>query len=281
MQMTKKISVLLFILFAAAQFCFAATENNNTSVKKNITSHHGKKIHATHHASNKHTKKKLAHAKRVNRPQIVEEDRKIESSSNFVFSIKQKLVDFVQYSVSTLRYSAYKLGGNRVDEERGIYVVDCSSYVDYTLRSVFPNAYFSLVNSSGADKPNTVHYYDFFTALSDEENRYWNKIDEVDSLQAGDILVFRYKNPHRVGHIMVVMDKPVRDGDTYFLSVADSAPSGHSDDTREPHTSGIGIGTLLLKANPRTGQPSAFAWKEGSHWENNVKFAMARPTDIS
>ena len=45
------------------------------------------------------------------------------------------------------------------------------------------------------------------------------------------------------------------------------------------HNSGIGIGTLQLKVNPKTGEPSAYAWKVGSCWKKNVKFAMARPYD--
>ena len=76
---------------------------------------------------------------------------------------------------------------------------------------------------------------------------------------------------------MVVMNKPVFDEDAYLVRVADSAPSGHSEDTRRAHKSGIGIGTLLLKVDSRTGRPSAYAWKVGSRWKQNVTFAMARP----
>lgn len=203
----------------------------------------------------------------------------------FVASIEQRLVDFVHRSIATLRYSAYKLGGSHFDTSHGIYIVDCSSYVDHTLRAVFPNAYLSLVNSTGTDKPNTLNFYNFFTGLSDESNEYWSKIEDVEKLQPGDILVFRYKNSRGndtggSGHIMFVMDKPIRDGDSFLISVADSAPVGHSEDTRSHRVSGIGIGTLVLKVDPETGEPSAYAWKVGSRWKNNVKFAMARPLDI-
>lgn len=199
-------------------------------------------------------------------------------------SLSKRLVDFVQKSVSTIRYSAYKLGGSHIDTTKGIYIVDCSGYVDHTLQSVFPKAYFDLVDSTGADKPNSQHYYNFFTGLSDDSNEdsYWNKVEDVEQLQPGDILVFRYKNSRGKetgGHVMVVMNKPVRDDNQYLVSVADSAPAGHSQDTRMPHVSGVGIGTLLLKVNPKTGQPAAYAWKVGSRWKRNVNFAMARPLD--
>jgi len=164
---------------------------------------------------------------------------------------------------------------------RGVYVVDCSSYVDRLLQETYPDAYSSLVSSSGTYKPTTQHYYNFIRGLSNESDDYWNRVSNASNLQPGDILVFRKKNHYgnlTQGHIMIVMDKPTRDEDqdVYYIRVADSAPSGHSEDTRPPHVSGIGIGTLLLKVNPR-GEPLAYAWKMGAHWESRVTFAMARP----
>ncbi len=111
---------------------------------------------------------------------------------------------------------------------------------------------------------------------------YWNKVDNVKELQPGDILVFRNnKNSHTgvSGHVMVVMNKPTRIQDAFMVRVTDSASSGHSQDTRLPHTSGIGIGTMQIKVNPDTGEPSAYAWKLGSTFEHHVNFAMARPSE--
>lgn len=150
------------------------------------------------------------------------------------------------------------------------------------LQAVYPNAYDSLVYSSGADKPTTQHYFDFFNELAYDPKNYWDKVDEVEKLEPGDILVFRNKAGVKSvvrGHVMVVMEKPQRDSDIYWVKVADSAPSGHTEDTRSPHVSGIGIGTLLLKVNPLTKQPSAYAWRAGAPWKHNVNFAMARPLE--
>lgn len=214
---------------------------------------------------------------------IINHDSANQESHGFSFSLKQRLTSFVQKTVQTLHYSYYKLGGSQFDSKRGIYIVDCSGYVDNILEAVNPHAYLSLVNSTGADKPTTQHYYDFFNRLSYRNNNYWKKIDDVEKLDAGDILVFRKTSRYRHtmgGHVMVVMDKPVWDYDSYQVRVADSAPSGHSADTRSNDYSGIGIGTLLLKVNPKTGKPFAYAWKEGANWKHNVKFAMARPTEL-
>ena len=194
-----------------------------------------------------------------------------------------KMVGFVRNTVTTLHYSDYKLGGTRFDYAKGIYVLDCSNYVDHILKNVSPHAYNSLVTASGAPTPASQHYYDFFNTLGDEADHYWNKIENVAALRPGDILVFRYKNSRGSetgGHVMVVMDKPVRETNIFFVKVADSAPTRHSQDTRQANEAGIGIGTLLLRVNPETGKPSAFAWNVGSYWNKNVKIAMARPNDM-
>ncbi len=204
------------------------------------------------------------------------------SFPGLVSSVKKDVVNFVKKTVNTLRYSSYKFGGKRFDPERGVYIVDCSNFVDHILQNVYPDAYSNLVNSAGADTPASQHYFNFFHELGEESGGHWNKINYLDQLQPGDILVFRYKNSHGAetgGHVMVVMEKPEHAGDVYFVRIADSAPSRHSEDTRHLNESGIGIGTLLLKANIY-GQPSAFAWGVNSYWNKNVKFAMARPVEF-
>lgn len=202
---------------------------------------------------------------------------------NWASSVKKDMVDFVEKTVDNLHYSSYKLGGKKFDPERGVYILDCSNFVDNVLQNTYPGAYSNLVNSVGADTPASQHYFNFFRDLANESDGHWNKISDIEQLQSGDVLVFRYKNSRGVetgGHVMVVMEKPERASDVYFVRVADSAPSRHSEDTRHINESGIGIGTLLLKANPITGQPSAFAWGINSYWNKNVKFAMARPVKI-
>jgi cell wall-associated NlpC family hydrolase len=197
-------------------------------------------------------------------------------------SIEKTLVAVVQKTIATVSYTAYKLGGTRIDTSRGIYIVDCSTYVDHVLKTVYPRAYTSLTRWSGSEKPTSNDYYHYFTNLSSTQ-LHWSTIDDVLELRPGDILVFRYKTKfgnNRGGHVMIVMDKPIQKADTFLVRVADSAPTGHSTDTRLPHASGIGIGTLLLKVDPKTYEPYAYAWKVGSRWDKNVTFAMARPIDV-
>lgn len=213
----------------------------------------------------------------------------VQKSATFVNSLEKRFVSYVKHTVDNLRYSVYQFGGSHFDVLRGVYIVDCSSYVDHLLRTIFPRAYSTLVRSSGTSTPNSQNYYQFFTKLpnhptSHSQTKTWNKVNKVEDLQPGDILVFRYKSGRHAssgGHVMVVMKKPSHHGNAFHVQVADSAATGHSHDTRPPHVSGIGIGTLMLKVGNRTGQPAAYAWKTGAGWKNNVNIAMARPINVS
>jgi cell wall-associated NlpC family hydrolase len=198
-------------------------------------------------------------------------------------AMEKKFIDFVHNTIAKIRYTAYKLGGAKIDSSKGIYIVDCSRYVDHILKNTYPKAYTSLTAWSGSDRPTSNDYYHYFATMTSNSS-HWNTVEEVTELRPGDVLVFRQKNRQGKeisGHVMVVMDKPIQDGNTFLVRIADSAPSRHSKDTRMPRSSGIGIGTILLKANPHTFQPYAYAWKIGSRWENNVNFAMARPLDLT
>jgi len=115
-----------------------------------------------------------------------------------------------------------------------------------------------------------------------DDSAHWNTVPKVDALRPGDVIVFRYQTANSkeiAGHVMIVMEQPKRQGNAFLVRIADSAPSAHSKDTRLPTTSGIGIGTMLLKIDPKTHLPYAYAWKIGSQFKKNVNIAMARPIE--
>lgn len=263
------------------------------------TQKHKKKSHHTQHHKAKKAKsrKKTKTHHRVYKPQVeAPSDKRISMAlpenqtpppigiasffTKRVASVEDRMVTFVHKTVSNLKYSVYKLGGGHFEPSRGVYILDCSDYVDNVLQAVDPKAYSGLANYMGTDRPTSQHYYDFFSELDDDNIQHgWTRISDVEDLMPGDVLVFRYKRGVHMtgGHVMIVMDKPIGDDNTFLVRVADSAPSGHSHDTRQPNTSGIGIGTLLLKTDPTSGRPSAYAWKVGAPWKNNVRIAMGRP----
>ncbi len=252
------------------------TQHPKHKTKKHTHTH----VHSHKHTLHSHIRLHTAPSHEI--AETPDETLPPEPPHSLMSSLGTRMVHFVQNTISTLRYTAYKLGGTHFDSSKGVYIIDCSDYVDHLLQASNPAAYSSLVHSTGSDKPTTEHYYNFFTGLTYKPRHYWNKIENVNELQPGDILVFRNnKNSHTgvSGHVMVVMNKPTRIQDAFMVRVTDSASSGHSQDTRQPHTSGIGIGTMQIKVNPDTGHPSAYAWKLGSSFEHHVNFAMARPSE--
>lgn len=303
--------VLIATLIGLFSSCFAGTVKQHKVTHKaalhSAKKHGAKSAHASHSHRHKHLKKSKKHSHPKPPVQQVEDtvdagdesdnqnsnnDTALDSSNekqtlyptSLVSSMGQRLVGYVHTIIESLQYSTYKLGGSHFDTSNGVYIVDCSSYVDHILQSVCPQAYTNLLNSTGSDLPTSQQYYSFFNTLPEGPTHYWNKISDVSDLRSGDILVFRYKTGHggvTAGHVMVVMDKPTENADTYSIQITDSASSGHSEDTRQQHDSGIGIGTLLIKADAETGEPKAYAWKVGSRWRYNVKFAMARPMDFN
>ncbi len=213
-----------------------------------------------------------------------------DNSDNAVNTSSVKLTNLAYKTVETLRFSSYKLGGTTFDPTQGIYKIDCSTYINDLLSETNPHAYSTLTNWTQTYKPTTADYYNFIKKLpTDATADYWHKINNVGQLQPGGILVFRnisYNKKHAIGggHVMIVMSKPIPHPsatDIYQVKVADSASSGHSYDTRSPHQSGIGIGTLLLKVDPNTGRPSAYAWRLDDHWRSNALFAMAQPVSAA
>lgn len=273
-----KVVITLAILSCGVEPCFAVVARATTPV----THHTIRKVR--HHTRIKHPVRHIRHhtiihhstAHKTTAP-ATPQTAVVEPKPGFAASIGQSIAAFVQRTVATLHYTSYRFGGNRFDAKHGIYVLDCSDYVDHVLRAVYPHAYLSLVNACASDKPTSQNYYSFFTRLSDDPKHYWNRVNEVDHLQAGDILVFRDQNgpTEGGGHVMIVMSKPLHTANAFLVRVADSALAGHSHDTRR--LSGIGIGTLSLRVDPQSGRPFAYAWKVGSRWENNVEIAMGRP----
>ena len=99
-----------------------------------------------------------------------------------ITAAQKKLVDFVDQTVYNLNYSSYRLGGGRFDTSHGIYVLDCSRFVDSVLSRVYPAAYSSLQYATGAERPASQHYYDFFSDLTRSSDTHWNKIEKIGQL---------------------------------------------------------------------------------------------------
>lgn len=195
----------------------------------------------------------------------------------------RRLLGYVKLTINAIHHTRYRFGGKRFDPAKGIYAVDCSGYVNNLLGLSNPQAFHEILYRQQISRPNSTDYYRFLGQIPyGRSSTHWYHVRGVKELRPGDILV--YSSPGRSkrrspGHVMIVVDTPKPDkraSGIYHVRVADSAHSGHSHDTRRPHTSGIGVGTLLLKTHPNTNSPIAYAWREDSRWKLGVNFAMGR-----
>lgn len=243
---------------------------NSSSSKNKKTGFHAQNLHKGKSNSNKKSHSNYSESIKLALADIPEE------SALFAKEFKNgvaNLAGMVNKTLENLHYTHYQMGGSKFDPSHGIYITDCSGYVNRLLNQVNPAAYFSLVHSTGSSRPNSEDFYNFFNNLAFRSTQHWRKVDDASNLQAGDILVFRHG--WHGGHVMVVMNKPIRHNDVLEVRVADSASSGHSRDTRPAHVSGVGVGTMLIKVTS-SNQPAAYAWRVGAPWER-VRFAMGRP----
>ncbi len=190
------------------------------------------------------------------------------------------MVQEVNQVLSKEHYTRYILGGQVFNVKKGVFLVDCSSYVSHLLKRVEPNAYQQLVEFAGTETPNSLDFYNFFKKLSlNNDSDYWQPINKVKNLKPGDIIVFRYKHLRRriAGHVMVVMKKPKampNKPHSYVVRVSDSSPFRHTNDTR--HHSGIGAGSMVLYTNS-DGKPLSYSWKLNMGRENTMLIDLGRP----
>ena len=63
---------------------------------------------------------------------------------------------------------------------------------------------------------------------------------------------------------------------TFAVRIADASSLLHQDDTRQGR-SGFGLGTIVLVAEPETGEPQAYGWA-GTLWRTfETTIAIGRP----
>lgn len=193
-----------------------------------------------------------------------------------------KLVNYLKNSVAHMRQTRYVFGGSKFDVKTGVYKIDCSGLVNRLVQITCPRAYEVITGARHTGRPTTLDYFDFLGTIPRGSVRAnWQNVDSVNHLKPGDILVYRFsgKPKSAPGHMMIVVEAPkpvMNKAGVYCVRVADSANSGHTNDTRKHHSSGVGIGSLMLKTYADNGRPYCMSWKEGSSWGPRVNFAMGR-----
>ena len=177
--------------------------------------------------------------------------------------------------LSRMKTTAYS-HKSHVDEEQGLYELDCSGLVDLILKQVSPKHLTEVETRRGHKRQLADDYVQTFEESPEKPKSGggWQRIDHLADARPGDILA--WKNPaHKTGehtntgHVMVIDESPVEepnaaaapDGQkTFRVRVIDSTESPHADDTRAARQSGVGRGTLWLVVDA-TGKPIGYHWK--------------------
>lgn len=181
----------------------------------------------------------------------------------------------------TLTESEYT-HGFRVNERAGEYAFDCSGMVHWVLRRAAPRA--AAASARGLPgRPLARDYQRRIARIPPGASvGGWRRIQRVDEARAGDVVAWvkpEIVKSQNTGHVAFLLraPEPVPDLPGAFLvRVADSSGYHHDDDTREGRT-GFGFGTILLVADPETGEPRAYGWV-GLRWRTfETAISIGRP----
>lgn len=134
-----------------------------------------------------------------------------------------------------------------IDEKKGHYHLDCSSFFSIVLNDIDKNA-FNLLKSNNSNRLKASDYYDFFQ----NENSFgeYNVVRESSlNVMAGDILIWRKINPPKsgdTGHIVIIKEVLEVVGQSEIkATVYDCTKLPHDNDTRTKQ-GGVGHGEMIF-----------------------------------
>ncbi|EPR37661.1 hypothetical protein dsx2_0593 [Desulfovibrio sp. X2] len=172
----------------------------------------------------------------------------------------------------------------KIDEARGRYVLDCSSFIDLLLRRRMPEALAEIPFDSGRHTRQRAGDFErFFAGLPDGGDTFWLPVRRVRDLRPGDVVAWQRLADSRTknsGHVVLVRAAPRPSPNLsgeWLVEVIDFTSAPHAADTRPAGADGLGAGLIGLLAAP-DGSPTGFRWKGGQGRERLTAVAMARPT---
>lgn len=195
-----------------------------------------------------------------------------QSASPLVIAEAQQILLYFKSS----RYSHKTI----VDEEEGLYALDCSGLVHLILSRVAPKSLSKVPVDSGHARARAINYYNVFIKAPLSNSRSgWQRIPRLLDAEPGDFIAWRKKKiPYQgsTGHIVIVYQKPIMAEDnTVRVVVLDSTRSNHAQDTRQQGESGIGVGIIRFITD-EIGAPVSFFWSDRSKKPKKLPIAIGR-----
>lgn len=193
---------------------------------------------------------------------------------------ERSLFSVSQTFLSTLKASRYEHKAF-IDEENGVYALDCSSFVGLLLQKSSLQAYKALPIDAPHKRPRAKNFYAFFNALSEHEAKEgWIAIKHMNALQKGDIIAWAYDpslGKKDTGHVVMVHEEPVKEEDgRYKVVVLDSSKGLHGNDSRVGKSEGgIGVGVMWFSVDTKE-TPIGLYWSDRSKSMSTHPIAMGR-----
>jgi hypothetical protein len=193
----------------------------------------------------------------------------------------QLLLDEVQREFTAMRATRYQ-HHTMVDEDTGTFYYDCSGLVDYAAGRAIPAAAAALPKSTST-RPLAGDIEGYLHTGLTHPIAGWTALPHVADLRPGDVIAWQATEDSTTGdtgHVMVVLDASTPDPKTpgeWLVHVADSTINPHAADSRQRGTTGLGTGTIGLRATA-DGAPTAFYWQGGvSRTAKDTEIALGRP----
>ncbi len=172
-----------------------------------------------------------------------------------------RLLAEAQRMLGSVKQSSYS-HVTQVDEGAGVFVFDCSGFVNYALARVVPEAFTALARAT-APRPVAKSYVTFVSALA-TPTKSWRAVARARDLVPGDIVA--WLKPAAVestntGHMMIVADSVRVGGSEVIVPIIDATESGHGkqDVRTSTKATGLGRGTTVLLVDP-AGAPTGYRW---------------------
>jgi hypothetical protein len=187
----------------------------------------------------------------------------------------------IEGCIDHLAKNKYVFGRNDLDCTAGTAAIDCSGFVNNVAEAYFPQTYTALVELAQG-RPTVGTYYRL-TAQA-KAGSPLVPVASMSALVAGDLIMWLYKGAERVklgatGHMMLVIGQAESVGtNQYRIMVADSASSGHDQDTRTRGQSGLGMGYIYFKTGG-DGFPIAYSWEDVRSWKTSSPIQLAHFVD--
>ncbi|AOO64674.1 hypothetical protein [Sulfurospirillum halorespirans] len=193
-------------------------------------------------------------------------------------SLSDEVFQEAQHILQTQQESHYD-HKTVINESKGYYRVDCSSFVCHVLRKKSPLALAMLPIDVHHVHARAQNFYDYFKQLESVPNAHWMAVKTLFDLERGDIIAWKYDlSSHKkdTGHVVIVAEKPIQEEQTlYRIRVIDASKGKHANDTRAKESDGIGSGDMWFRVNEK-GAPIGLYWSSKEKKERQHFIVMGR-----